>query len=110
MHSIEADGVLPSEIVKQKWLAGSERRDQTFFPWDREKLKLEFAISVPKKNPKDGRARERLKLYEPGMTIAAYVAAVVQKGRAGDKRRITLDDVCWDWNHKFMQLDPPPKK
>jgi prevent-host-death family protein len=58
------------------------------------------------RNPKKlgYRSRERFNLYRDGMTVADYIAAVVD---FGGKEQVALDDLAWDQNHLFIKIEPP---
>ncbi len=100
---------MPSELVKSKWEKGSLRGERTLFPWDRDRLDRRSIITLNVTvNPKTGYPRRRFALYTTGMTINDYVTSVARKAEKYDNERVALEDVCWDWNHKFIELTDGP--
>jgi prevent-host-death family protein len=92
--------------TKRQW-AGPKRQDEAIFPADMSNVDRRSIIRVLlKDNPKveSSRSRERFALYRNGMTVADYVAAVVN---AGDKEQVAFDDLAWDQNRSFIWIEAP---
>jgi prevent-host-death family protein len=84
---------------------GSKRQDETVFPSGAGKIDRRSIIRVLiKHNPKRSRSKERFALYQDGMTVADYIAAVVN---AGEKEQVGLDDLARDKNRSFISIDAP---
>jgi prevent-host-death family protein len=96
---------MPSESVRQRWLAASKRGEGTLFPEDRESIDRSLTIfRLVSHNPKRRGSAERFALYRDGMTVQDYIDAVA---RRGDPERVALDDISWDLNRDFIALRSP---
>jgi prevent-host-death family protein len=86
-------------------MAGPKRQDEAVFLGDMSNVDRRSVIRVLlRDNPKvqNARSRERFALYRNGMTIADYIAAVVD---AGDTEQVALEDLAWDQNRSFIWID-----
>jgi len=93
--------------TKERWAVGSKRNNQTLYPRDMDAVDRRSVIrKLVGINPKKTglRPRERFELYRDGMTVAEYVAAVIE---FGDSERVALDDLASDQNHLFVRIDAP---
>lgn len=93
--------------MKAQWAVGSKLGDKTLYPGsmngvDRRSIVRKLVGINPKKTGL--RPRERFELYRDGMTVAEYVAAVID---SGDPEQVALDDLAWDQNHLFIRVEAP---
>jgi hypothetical protein len=92
----------------KKQSAGPKPEEDAVHPAHTKHVDRRLVVRVlAKDNPKPvgHRSRERSALYRDGMSVADYVAAVMD---FGDKEQTALEDLVWDRNHAIIRLEQPP--
>jgi len=90
--------------TKRQW-GGPRPQEEAFYPADMKKVDPRSVIRLlVGENRKAGHSHDRFALYRDDMTVAEYVAAVVE---SGDKEQTALNDLAWDQNRSFIRIDAP---